>query len=161
MSRLLALSIFFLLTGCSTNLLTVYTEYINPEDLASYHVRTPDPRLTCPQVGQHLIVSWSLPKNYLNYEDLHILITIRFRNREEEEKRISICKATGTYYYTILNEQFFEKGGILTYKCELIGSGEILAKWCHQIWVDLITIDTSEELSDDQYDITDDLPEKK
>lgn len=140
--RLFFLSILLLLTGCSKEPLTVYTEYINPEDLASYHVRTPDPRLICPQVGQRLIASWSIPKYYLDYEDLHLLITIRFYNREEEVKKVLICQSTGSYYYTVLNKQFFDTGGILTYKVDLIGSGEILAKWRHQIWVDLIRLKT-------------------
>jgi len=127
------------LVGCTADKLNVYTEYYSFEDLASYHVETPDPILHDPPVGQRLVVSWSLPSDYLLCEDLHILVHIRFCNKEEVIKKICIEENTGIHTFCLTNESYFEKGGILTYKVELYGNHILLDEWCHQLWVDLIT----------------------
>ena len=127
--------------GCSENHLSVYSDFLSHENLASYHVGTPDPMLNNPPVGQRLIVSWSIPKEYLDYEDLHLMLTIRFRNREEFTQKICIHTVSGTYFYKLLNDDYFAVDGIRTYKVELIGAGCVLEQWRHQIWAELITLD--------------------
>ena len=127
------------LSGCTLNGISVHTDYLSHQNLASYHVNTPDPMLNDPPVGQRLIATWALPKHYLSYEDLHLLITIRFRTREQIIEKVPIYKMTGTFVYTLLNEDYFSKGGILTYKAELIGNHAILEEWKHQMWTRLIT----------------------
>jgi hypothetical protein len=140
-------SLFFMwicllaLTGCQCEKLTVYTDYLSHENLASYHVGTPDPRLNNPPMGQRLIISWSLPKNYLCYEDLHLDLTIRFRNKQQISEKIDICKRKGMYIYSVLNEDFFETKGLLTYKIDLVGDDVILEEWRHQLWTELITFE--------------------
>jgi len=134
------LLISFLLYSCSNSPLTVQTDYLSHKDLASYYVDTPDPRQNFPTIGQRLIVSWSIPKSYLAYENLHLCVTIRFRNREEVIEIFDILQTRGTYVFTLLNNDFIAKKGILTYKVDLIGSGLILAEWRHKIWTDLILI---------------------
>ncbi len=146
--------LFFLLPGCSRNLLTVHTEYLSRQDLASYYVGTPDPMRNYPPVGQRLIVSWSLPKDLLSCNDLRIEITIRFGNRQEVVESLSLCKDSGTYVYSLLNEDFFEKEGILTYKVDLFGSGEIIEEWRHQIWADLILFEPPENPPSDNLEET-------
>lgn len=135
------LGLFILLTGCSTNThLSVQTLYFTRESLASYYVETPDPMLINPPVGQKLLVTWSLPKSYLDYADLHLNIRIRFRNREEIELNIPIEKRYSSYMFEICNDRFFETKGILTYKVDLIGGGLLLEEWRHQLWHELIHV---------------------
>lgn len=141
-----ALAIFnVLLCSCSSCPLSVQTEYLHREKLASYHVNTPDPLLDAPLLGQKLLVDWSLTKDYLCYEDLHLDIIIRFWNHQEFKSYVPIAQLTGTYLYEIRGEQFSELGGIQTYKVDLVGSGCILDEWKHQLWVELIKVGESSD----------------
>lgn len=128
------------LTSCSNEHLSVHTEYINAEYLASYHVRTPDPLLANPPYGQQLIVQWNIPRDYLSYEDLHLRVQIRFRNRKEIIQEVPIHQRLCCYQYELLNSAFCETGGILTYKIEIIGDGCVLDDWRHQLWTELIHV---------------------
>ncbi len=138
------LPLLLVLNGCACYPLSVQAQYIGRENLASYYVNTPDPHLTHPDIGQRLVINWSLPKEYLAYSDLYLFLKVRFRNHEEEEKNIPIKKASGTYLYYVLNEKFHQSGGLLTYKVDIIGDGCILEEWQHQLWTELITFDISE-----------------
>lgn len=133
-----------LLVSCSNSYLSVHTDYLSHENLASYHVGTPDPRLNNPPIGQRLIVVWSVPKLCLYREDLHLEITIRFRNREEITENYPINAMHGTYVYDLLNEEYFKKRGMLSYKIDLICDGTILEEWRHQIWADRIEVGDKE-----------------
>lgn len=138
--------VFILTCGCSRTSLSVHTDYLSHENLASYHIETPDPRLNNPPVGQRLIVRWCVPQNYLEFEDLHLEITIRFRNRQEVVEQLDLLKRRGTYVYPVLNEAYVASRGILTYKVDLVADGNVLEEWRHQMWVDLITIGEDKEL---------------
>lgn len=134
----------FFLCSCKQSYLTVQTDYLSYRNLASYYVGTPDPRMNCPPIGQRLIISWSVPKSFLCYEDLHLEVTIRFRSRQEMTEFFTIGRNRGTYVYQLLNSDYLEKGGILSYKIYLVGSGCILEEWRHQIWAELIEIQNEE-----------------
>lgn len=121
-------------------MLTVHTEYLSHENLASFHVGTPDPRLFCPTIGERLILSWNIPTSCQSSNDLHIKITIRFRNREQIEKNIDLQRFQGIYIYPLLDEDYFEKDGILTYKVELFSGEELLENWHHQLWAEQIIL---------------------
>ena len=137
---LLGLFLSFVVSSCCKKYLTVQTDYLTNKDLASYYVGTPDPRQNCPTVGQRLIVSWVVPKNYLCYTNLRLEVTMRFRNREEHKEIFPISKTRGTYVYTLLNDDYFSSRGILTYKVDLIGGETIFEEWRHRIWIDLIQV---------------------
>jgi len=139
----------FLLVGCAREKITVHTEYISIEHLASYIVETPDQRKYCPEIGQRLIITWSLPKEYLNHQDLHLQIKVRFYDRSEVEESIQVNKITGNYLYYLLNDDYFDTGGILTYKVDLIGDGQVLEAWRHQIWAELIKLNDDEDDDED------------
>lgn len=126
--------------GCTTNNLTVHTEYISEENLASYHVETPDPLLLNPPIGQQLIVIWSIPRTYSPNRNLLLNVTVRFRNHQEITESVELTKLKGTYIYTLVNEDYLATRGILTYKIDLIEDGEIIEAWRHQIWTELITL---------------------
>ncbi len=133
-----------LLFGCSRERLNVYTDYLSYKNLASYRVGTPDPLQNNPPTGQRLILSWNLTKNMLEKENLHLELTVRFRNGEQISENISIFRRSGSYYYYLINDEFFEKKGILTYKVDLIGDGEVIDKWRHQLWTEMIIFDEEE-----------------
>jgi hypothetical protein len=141
MKKILLLFLLLISAGCSSNhYLSVQTLYFTRESLASYYVETPDPMLINPPVGQKLLISWSFPRSYLDYQELHLNIRIRLRNREEIELNIPLEKACGSYMYVVANESFFETKGILTYKVDLIGGGMIFEECRHQLWHELIKI---------------------
>src|SRR6202043_138623 len=110
------------------------------ENLASYIIETPDPYLNNPMIGQRIIITWTLKKRHLLYQDLHLKISIRFRNKKELILTHSITQAKGTYIYALLNQDYIDNNGILTYKVELIGDGYLLDEWLHQMWTKLILV---------------------
>lgn len=129
-------------------MLDLQTVYLSKHDLASFIVNTPDPTLFDPPIGQKLILTCSLAKKYFYLEDIYILLKIRFHDNSELEKRIKVGSPSGIYTYYLLNDEFLEKKGILTYKAELYHQSQLIDCWRHQLWVDLITIrqaETSDE----------------
>lgn len=129
--------LLLLFTGCSQPI-SVQMDYLSRRNLPSYRVGTPDPRINHPNIGERLIVQWSLPKQWLGCENLHLKLTVRYRTNEEAVVEIPITRKSGTYLYDLINECYYETGGMLTYKIELIGSGSVLTCWKHQLWAELI-----------------------
>lgn len=141
-SLYILLAFAWVLTSCCTGHLTVQSEFLRREKLASYHVNTPDPALDEPLQGQRLLVSWFIPPSYLSYEQLYLKVVIRFIDRTEMTLYVNVDQLSATYIYTLKDQDFCEKGGFLTYKVDLIGDGCILANWRHQLWTELIKLDT-------------------
>ncbi len=151
MKILLKLSLLVCLcltTSCARELLTIHTDYLTSQSLASYHVETPDARLENPPLGQSLVFSWSLPKEYLFFPDLHLAITVRLRNREELKWQVALYRASGTYVYKLIDRDYFDSGGIFTYKVDLIGDQQVLSQWRHQMWTELILFKSETPLWD-------------
>ena len=140
----LALLLFFL-TACTGQKISVHTDYLSHENLASYHVGTPDPMLNNPPVGQRLIISWHVPPKYLDYENLHLEITIRLRNHQQIVKAVALNKRIGTYVVSLINDEYFQTGGILTYCVNLYGDDELLDQFLHQLWTEWIDLGTAED----------------
>lgn len=134
------LSCILLLSACSSAPLSIQTTYLTPEYLASYVVETPDVRLECPFLGHQLNLTWNLNECY-PLSSTKIELTIRFRNRTEENIIISLNKKSGDYVYRIMNDEFIETGGILTYKADIKVCDEVVHTLYHQLWVDLISFD--------------------
>lgn len=128
-----------LLTGCGPSV-TVQTDYLSRKNLASYKVGTPDPHINHPNIGERLIIQWSLPKKVVKYRDAHLQVTLRFRNYDECTYSIPLKKKYGTTTYDLTNTPYYESGGIQTYKIDVVANGCILKEWKHQLWVDLIKI---------------------
>ena len=118
--------------------LNVQTQYIGRESLASSFIDTPDPKLENPDEGQRLVIEWNLPPMYMLYEDLHMEIRVRFKNRQERQLDLKLNTPSGVYLYPILNEFYKETRGLLTYKVDIVGDGCILQSWKHPLWVELI-----------------------
>lgn len=134
-------SVLFLLlfASCQRDMLSVHTDYVTIENLASYHVDTPDPLLYNPPIGQRLIVYWRVPEKLVRQQALSLLLTLRFRNKEEVKETVFIDRPVGKTIYSLLDADYFEKRGILTYKVELFNEEDLLKTWKHQLWTELIT----------------------
>lgn len=135
----LLLSVILLLTGCQAPHLNIQTQYISREDLASSYTDTPDAEWHSPTIGQRLLIEWALPDDYSAYENLTLLLKVRFKNRQEEESRFTINNQRGTYLYYVVNEKFCQTGGIITYKAEISNGECVLDSWVHPLWMNLIT----------------------
>lgn len=135
------LSFLFLIlcTSCSSRL-SVQTDYLTRERLASYYVGTPDPNLNKPLIGQRLLITWTLSKEDLKIANLYLHIKIRLRNREEIEVFQPITCLTGYYIYSLPDSLYLQSGGLLTYKVDLIGDEIVIESWQHPLWGDLIKI---------------------
>lgn len=127
-----------LLTACSCPFLSVQTDYVTNQSLASYYVGSPDPRTNNPPFGQRLIVTWSIPKSYRTEPNMHLDITIQFRNQESIFVAVPINKLKGTYVYALLNDDFIKKQGLLAYKINLVSDNGVIEEWLHQMWTEII-----------------------
>lgn len=127
-------------SGCNREHLSVQTQYLNRDNLASSRVRTPDPMLYAPLVGQRLIISWALPKSYFDQNPIYLKVTIHFGNHTSMIETVPICQFRGTYVYQIMNEEFLEKEEIVTFKIDVVKDGIVLEEWRHQLWAELISV---------------------
>ncbi len=128
------------LSGCSNPYLSVSQLRVDRTYLASTSVHTPDPRQEKPPFGQRLIIDWRVPSEVLE-KNPRICLHLFFRNYEEQVITYPIHKRFGTQQYFLLNEEYEEKKGLLTYKAEIVTDDNALYKeWKHQMWVNLITV---------------------
>lgn len=137
----LIVALILLTTSCVAERLYVQNQYINHENLASYHVGTPDPRKKDPDIGQRLVIFWAVPGSYLKTKNPHIILKMRYRNRQENQIIRPLKESRGHFVYELFNEEFREKGGLLTYKTMIIGDDKMLDEWRHQIWTDLLVLE--------------------
>lgn len=129
-------------TSCSYfHGISARTHYLGPEHLASVQLHTPDPRKGQPYYGQRLIVSWDLPSSYMEKPDLHLLLQVRYRDHSEMVVSWPLLKKHGTYTYDLLGEAYDTKGGIMTYKVQVLSENHVLEEWVQKLWVDLIKIE--------------------
>jgi hypothetical protein len=131
-------------SGCLLHRLDVQTQYLSRENLASYHVGTPDPNLDNPIIGQRLLIQWSLCANEIEGQVLFLHLLIRLRDHREQEFDIPITKKWGFYIYDLTNEDYCTSGGVLTYKAEIRNESCVIASWKHPLWANLITFDFAE-----------------
>lgn len=136
--------IFFLMALCTSCMgakdpkLSLFTEYVTVERLPSYQMKTPDPALLCPDYGEKLHISWRVPSRYTA---LCLKISLRFHNGQEEQFTLYLETYHDTYIYTLLNEDYITKGGILTYSAELWGDNQLLYLWQHPLWSEKIHLE--------------------
>jgi hypothetical protein len=138
---LFAITFLMLSSSCQQKILRMQVDNISRENLASYQVGTPDPRLIYPSVGQRMIISWYIPKEEFNTNDISIKISIVYGNHTKEELWYKPQQACGMYVRALLNEQYFEKCGILTYKSEMYACDQPIKYWKHHLWTELISFD--------------------
>lgn len=135
--------LLFSTSSCTFRRLSVQTQSLSHESLASYHVGTPDPRLYKPMIGQRLLIQWSLCAAEVQRQDAALYLKVRLRDRQEREISVPITSRWGTYIYELANEDYSQSGGILTYYAEIRNSSCILATWKHPLWANLIQLNFS------------------
>ncbi len=141
--HLLLLSALMLFVSCQQQRMIVESRYLSRARLASSFVGTPDPRQYCPTVGQELTFTWRLPE-FDNEEDLKLLLTVRFRNRNSECLEVPVNRFRGSFTYQLLDDDYWEANGIVTYKIELYAGENVIDCWYHQVWSEEICFDTYE-----------------
>lgn len=136
----MALLLISFLNGCAPNKIEVQTKPITHETLASFRVGSPDPMLSTAYSGERLFIQWSLSKAEWKMAPISLYLHLHFRNHTEELIIEPICTRKGYTLYTLLNESFIEKKGILTYKVELKSTSSLIAEWKHPFWTEWITL---------------------
>lgn len=143
---LLSVGIF---QGCAREHMAVQLAYLSGEDLASTVVHTPDYRQCECKYGQQLIVTWCFYRSdFDGLQPLSVSLKVRFYNQEEDTVSFNLVKRQGCYTYYLLNDDFIDTGGILTYKAELLSAGQVIETWQHQLWTDLITVGCEKDQKD-------------
>ncbi len=133
------IGLVLLCAACTPRAITVQHEYLDRRYLASSYAHTVDPRQSC-YCGEMLLIRWRLPKACMGREDLHLLLTMRYRDGEVGHVEFPITKRCGSVCYRLMNPKWACKGGILTYKVELVSGEETLDTFKHQVWAELIEV---------------------
>ena len=126
------------LCACSHNYLSVEREYVDRETLASSFVGSPDPNQKNPPTGTRLWLHWSLPGK-LYEKDLTLTLWVIYNNLEEEKITFPIKRYEGWHTYSLLDQKFKERGGLLTYRADITNTkGEAISSWKQQMWFTLL-----------------------
>lgn len=136
--KLLILLTMTLLCGCSAHMLEVRSQYLHPGLLASSRVNTPDPCRACFD-GQEVIVRWSVPSSYF-CEDLKLIATFRYGNREMDQVIVPLKKLSGFWTYRLIASEYWNKCGLVAYKVDLCARGEVIYTWKHHVWSEIINV---------------------
>lgn len=133
------LALFF--CGCEKYYLSVKREMMNRNSLASTYVGSPDPRQKDPPKGQELMMEWRLPEEALQENPILVLDLI-YKDYTKGKICHPIDRKRGIFTYALLNPEFREKGGFLTYKAEIRSEqGAVMKQWKGQLWAELIEIE--------------------
>jgi hypothetical protein len=135
--------LLLLFASCTSRPLHVQSEYFRRQDLASYIVDTPDPAKSLPVFGQRLRISWSVTKKEFKSGPLSLEITVRLKNGEKQFLTKALDAASGECLFEVTGENYTEKGGILSYRVDLLVSGKPIAERHHRFWVEEITVKDS------------------
>ena len=140
---LLGLGILIGSNSCNLHRLDVQTQYLSRENLASFHINTPDPHLDHPIIGQRLLIQWCLPSQEVEEQTLFLYLIVRFRNHEQKEFKIPVDANRGYTVFDFTGQDYWESGGLLTYKAEIRNDSCVVASWKNPLWANLITFDFS------------------
>lgn len=125
-----------LLTSCSRQLLEVRSQYLNPDYLASTHVRTPDPCRSC-YLGQQIVIRYKVPQRCL--EGAQVQLAVRYGDFSSAQFVKPIAKSRGYFLFRLVNVDYWTRQGIISYKVDLTSQGCLLATKQHHLWADLIS----------------------
>jgi hypothetical protein len=137
MKNFFLLAMALLCTACHRTV-TCRSEYLYPLYLASQQVNTPDPKRECFR-GQQIITSWSLPKKYW-HKPVELHLNVRYGNRELATFTHGIDRPAGWWVYTLLNEDYLSKCGILSFQAQLVQNCQVIGEWNHFLWTPIIEL---------------------
>lgn len=133
----------FFLSGCQKYYLTLRQIPVDSEYLASHHVSSPDPRQLQPFFGQKVVMQWSIPSKLL-LQNPQLVFHIIYKDHTQESMVYPIKHRNGVEIFSILNDTYQLKEGILTYQAYICTQdGTIYRDWKHQLWVQLIKLEDS------------------
>lgn len=136
-------------------MLSAYTDYFSLADLASFYAGTPDPLLNHPPFAQRLTIIWRIPQHCFHPDEASLQVEIRFRNKEDVVRKISLKRASGRYLFCLNRERYCSTGGILAYHIQIVQGEQILEEWTHHLWSKLIFFDSNESEEDRDIDLID------
>lgn len=136
---LLCLLVLQALVGCQHRLLDVRSEALYPAHLASEKIDTIDPSRLC-FYGQQIVAYWRLSPHCFEQSSCQLVVTVRYGNQCVETFTSIIPDWKGYWIHQWLNEEYWEKGGILSYKVELYADDQLLEQWRHHVWAELIEL---------------------
>ncbi len=122
--------------------MNVQNAYLSQQDLASVYVNTPDHRREHPVIGQQITIEWCVEKN--EYDEnccWELLLQLRYRSRESEKVSYPLYKRKGFVEHKTVGDDFFSKGGVQTFKVDLLCDGSLVEEWRHQTWSEVIDIE--------------------
>lgn len=123
--------------SCQKQPLSIEVRYISEENLASYYVESPDPRLSYPRVGQELKIRWNIPDEYYT-KGMLLSILLNLHDYSERHYCFELKCPAGAKTLSVANDDFFTTGGILSFKAEILKYGVPLYSSTHQLHVELI-----------------------
>ena len=128
-------------TSCSQYYLSIAQQWIDGRYLASSHAHTPDPRQANPPVGQMLVLDWRIPKEILEQKP-EVILELILWDYTTKTVRYPIHKRMDYAVFKLLDAEYEQSGGVLTYKAEIVTEdGTPYREWKHQLWVNLITVE--------------------
>ena len=86
---------------------------------------------------------WSIPRACFRNEEFELQLTVRYGNRCIESFNYPICSPKGYRIFRLINQDYWQKQGILSYKVELYRGEEVFQEWNHHIWVEILQIGNS------------------
>lgn len=120
-------------------MLEVRSEYLNERYLASYDTDTVDPCSSC-FLGQQVVIHWCLPTYIKNPTTCFFVLTLRYGNHTTEEVKVPLNQASGWWIFRLLNCDYWDRGGILTYKVDLYEGDVLLDSWRHHVWTEILNL---------------------
>lgn len=138
--------LLLLFTSCATRAIGVYTEYITIESLPSYQIKTPDPRLYNPEYGVKLHISWKTNELSLN-DSLDLTLDIIYGDGTEDTFNYTLNEKRGSLAHSLMNEDYFERNGIFSYRVLLFKNCELIGEWKHPLFAKKITFRNTYETS--------------
>jgi len=136
--RIIALFLLLLASSCNRPTLSVDTGYFTRKDLASYHVGTPDPNKQSPIFGQRLYVSWNVTNEEFTKAPLTLHLQVHLKKGGLLDKVVALDTPEGSYIFPIVGDDYTGKGGLLSYKVDLLSGDTALATSRHKFWVEEI-----------------------
>lgn len=86
-------------------------------------------------------MEWAVPPKLLEEKPV-LVLHLLFKNHTQEEMIYPIEDRYGMEVFSLLNEQYRDKSGLLTYHAEIrTKNGKVYQEWTHQLWVHLITFE--------------------
>lgn len=84
-------------------------------------------------------MQWMVPPELLAKKPM-LVFDVLFKDHTREEFVYPIEDRAGMEVFSLLNEQYMTKKGLLSYHAEIrTKDGTVYREWTHQLWVELIS----------------------